>query len=47
VDYFIRYEDKKVLTESERCDILKTHSFDEQKAIAKRVAILNKKHLTN
>jgi hypothetical protein len=37
----------KVLTEDERYDILKTHGFDEQKAIAKRVAILNKKHLTN
>ena len=33
----------KVLTESERCDILKLHGFDEQKAIAKRVEILNRK----
>lgn len=38
---------KKVLTEEERCDILKSHGFDEQKAIAKRVEILNKNHLTN
>ena len=37
----------KVLTESERCDILKSHGFDEHKAIAKRVEILNKKHLTS
>ena len=37
----------KVLTEEERCAILKAHGFDEQKAIAKRVEILNKKHLTN
>ena len=37
----------KVLTERERCDILKSHGFDEQKAIAKRVEILNKNHLTN
>lgn len=33
----------KVLTESERCDILKTNRFDEQKAIAKRVEILNRR----
>ena len=37
----------KMLTEEERCDILKAHGFDEKKAIAKRVAILNKNHLTN
>lgn len=36
-----------VLTERERCNILKSHGFDEQKAIAKRVEILNKKHLTS
>ena len=33
----------KVLTESERCDILKKNGFDEQKAIAKRIEILGRK----
>ena len=37
----------KALTERERCDILKSNGFDEQKAIEKRVEILNKKHLTS
>lgn len=37
----------KVLTEEERCAILKSHGFDEQKAIEKRVEILNRKHLTS
>ena len=33
----------RVLTESERCDILKKHNFDEAKAIEKRVEILNRR----
>lgn len=33
----------KVLTESERQCILKSHGFDEKKAIAKRVEVLNRK----
>ena len=34
---------KKVLTEEERCAILKAQGFDEQKAIEKRVEILNRR----
>ena len=34
---------ERVLTEEERCDILNEIGFDEQKAIAKRVEILNRK----
>ena len=33
----------RILTEEERYDILKSQGFDEQKAIAKRVEILNRK----
>lgn len=33
----------KVLTEEERCAILKSHGFDEQKTIEKRVEVLNRK----
>lgn len=37
----------KVLTEEERQFLLWLNGFDEQKAIAKRVEILNRKHLTS